>query len=127
MRSKFYMYLNMVCKKSLSYQYLERKSGLPGLNVLDTDTATCHDGQSNWHFSYPKQPRYPSLLLPPPPPPPPPPKKRMDSTTPARSNFYTIPFPFTLGHEKKCREKKKKCWSGSFIRKHELPLLLHLI
>jgi hypothetical protein len=54
----------MVCKKTLNYQYLERKSGLPGPNVLDTDTATCHDGQSNWHFSYPKQqPRYPSLLL----------------------------------------------------------------
>ena len=34
----------MVCKKTLSYQYLERKSGLPGPNVLDTDTATCQTG-----------------------------------------------------------------------------------
>jgi hypothetical protein len=80
----FYMYLNMVCKKTLSYKYLERKSGLPGPNVLDTDTATCHDGQSNWHLSYPKQqPRYPSLLLHPP--------KKGWAALPLQAAIFTLP------------------------------------
>ena len=55
-----------------------------------------------------------------------PPKKKW-AALPLHTAIFTTPFPFTLGHEKKKREKKKKCWSGSFIRQHELPLLLHLI
>jgi hypothetical protein len=42
------------------------------------------------------------------------PPKKMGSTSPACSNFYTTPLPFTLGHEKKCRERKRRSVGQGF-------------